>query len=311
MATDQLYPHTPVLKREVLSFLNPATQGKYLDATAGAGGHAEAILAASEPDGMLVGLDVDPQAITIASKRLQKYSSRTYLFNISYIEMEACLQEIGWNQINGILFDLGVSSMQVDDAARGFSFNKEGPLDMRFNEQKGFNASNLVNRWKEEEISEILWKYGEEPKARAIAKAICAARPVHTTTQLAQVVLAVYHGKKSRMHPATRTFQAIRIAVNSELDGVEKGLALGIKHLAPQGKIAVISFHSLEDRIVKEIFKRESKDCICPPEQPACTCGHKASLTILTKKPITASEDEIKINPRSRSAKLRVAQKIG
>ncbi len=311
MATDQLYPHTPVLKREVLSFLKPAAREKYLDATTGAGGHAEAILAASEPDGMLVGLDIDPRAITIASERLQKYSSRTFLFNISYIEMEACLQEIGWNQINGILFDLGVSSMQVDDAERGFSFNKEGPLDMRFNEQKDFSASDLVNQWKEEEISEVLWQYGEEPKARAIAKAICAARPIHTTTQLAQVISAVYHGKKSRIHPATRTFQAIRIAVNSELDGVEKGLALGIKHLAPQGKIAVISFHSLEDRIVKEIFKRESKDCICPPEQPTCTCGHKASLTILTKKPITASEDEIKINPRSRSAKLRVAQKIG
>ena len=311
MATDQLYPHTPVLKREVLSFLKPAAQGKYLDATTGAGGHAEAILASSEPDGMLVGLDIDPQAISIASKRLQKYSSRTYLFNISYIEMEACLQEIGWNHINGILFDLGVSSMQVDNAARGFSFNKEGPLDMRFNEQSDFSAAELVNQWKEEEISEILWKYGEEPKARAIAKAIYAARPIHTTTRLAQVVLAVYHGKKSRIHPATRTFQAIRIAVNSELEGIEKGLALGIKHLAPQGRIAVISFHSLEDRIVKDTFKRESKDCICPPEQPTCTCNHKASLTILTKKPITAAEDEIKINPRSRSAKLRVAQKIG
>ena len=311
MATDQLYPHTPVLKREVLSFLKPAAQGKYLDATTGAGGHAEAILVCSEPDGMLVGLDVDPQAITIASERLQKYSSRTYLFNISYIEMEACLQEIGWDHINGIVFDLGVSSMQVDNAARGFSFNKEGPLDMRFNEQSDFSAAELVNQWKEEEISEILWKYGEEPKARTIAKAIFAARPIHTTTQLAQVVLAVYHGKKSRIHPATRTFQAIRIAVNSELEGIEKGLALGIKHLAPQGRIAVISFHSLEDRIVKDTFKRESKDCICPPEQPTCTCNHKASLTILTKKPVTAAEDEIKINPRSRSAKLRVAQKIG
>ena len=311
MATDHVYPHTPVLKWEILSFLNPVPQGKYLDATLGAGGHAEAILSASNPDGLLMGLDIDPHAAAIASERLQKYSSRAFLFNTSYINMESCLQQIGWNHIDGILFDLGVSSMQVDDAARGFSFNKEGPLDMRFNDESGFNASELVNQWKEEEISEILWRYGEEPKARAIAKAICATRPIQTTTQLAQVVLSVYHGKLSKIHPATRTFQAIRIAVNQELEGIEKGLNLAITHLAPGGIIAVISFHSLEDRIVKDTFKRESKDCICPPEQPTCTCNHKASLIILTKKPVTASEDEIKINPRSRSAKLRVAQKIG
>jgi 16S rRNA (cytosine1402-N4)-methyltransferase len=310
-SADQMYPHIPVLNREVLAYLKPIRDGKYLDATLGAGGHAEAILAASQPTGLLLGLDIDQNAVIIAEERLQKFSSRVTIFNVSYIEMQDCLRKMDWSCVDGILFDLGVSSMQVDAADRGFSFNKEGPLDMRFNDHSDFRAYDLINNWSEEEISSILWNYGEEPKARAIAKAICIARPIKTTTQLAQVVLSAYHGSHSKIHPATRTFQAVRIAVNQELTVLEEGISLGIKQLCAGGMIAVISFHSLEDRIVKEIFKRESKDCICPPEQPVCTCDHKASLKILTKKPATASDEEIRINPRSRSAKLRVAQKIG
>ncbi|MHB8807018.1 MAG: 16S rRNA (cytosine(1402)-N(4))-methyltransferase RsmH [Anaerolineaceae bacterium] len=308
---DQIYPHIPVLNREVLAYLKPVRDGKYLDATLGAGGHAEAILIASQPSGLLIGLDIDQNAVAIASERLQKFSSRATFFNVSYIQMKDCLRKMGWSSVDGILFDLGVSSMQVDAADRGFSFNKEGPLDMRFDDHSDFSAYDLINHWNEEEIASILWNFGEEPKARAIAKAICIARPLKTTTQLAQVVLSAYHGSHSKIHPATRTFQAVRIAVNRELTVLEEGINLGIKQLGNGGLIAVISFHSLEDRIVKDIFKRESKDCICPPEQPVCTCDHKASLKILTKKPVIASDEEIKINPRSRSAKLRVAQKIG
>ncbi len=311
MPTDQIYPHIPVLNREVLAYLKPVRNGKYLDATLGAGGHAEAILIASQPSGSLIGLDIDNNAVAIATERLRKFSSRATLFNVTYIEMDDCLQKMGWSCVDGILFDLGVSSMQVDAANRGFSFNKEGPLDMRFDDQSDFSAYDLINNWSEEEISSVLWNYGEEPKARAIAKAICTSRPLQTTTQLAKVVSSAYHGKHSKIHPATRTFQAVRIAVNQELTVLEKGINLAIKQLCSGGMIAVISFHSLEDRIVKEIFKRESKDCTCPPEQPTCTCDHKASLSVLTKKPVIASDEEIKINPRSRSAKLRVAQKIG
>lgn len=307
----QDFPHLPVLSREVLAYLNPTSGGKYVDATLGAGGHAEAILKASQPAGLLLGLDVDQYALEIAIRRLEQYSPRVFIHHSSYTDLDQCLVKNGWSGMDGILFDLGVSSMQVDSSTRGFSFNKEGPLDMRFDERSEISAEDIINRSNEEDLASIIWKFGEEPKARAIAKAICSSRPLQTTTQLAQVVLTAYHGKQGKIHPATRTFQAIRIAVNQELSALREGLELAVEHLFIGGHIAVISFHSLEDRIVKEYFRKESKDCICPPEQPTCVCGHKASLSIITKKPITASADEIKINPRSRSAKLRVAQKIG
>jgi 16S rRNA (cytosine1402-N4)-methyltransferase len=213
--------------------------------------------------------------------------------------------------MDAVLFDLGISSMQVDSPERGFSFSEEGPLDMRFDTRGELTAEYIVNQWEEHDLAAILWEYGEEPRARAIAKAICAARPLKTTADLAKVTAAVYHGHHGKIHPATLTFQAIRIAVNEELNAVHDGIRKAVEYLLPGGKIAVISFHSLEDRIVKAYFRRESKDCICPPQQPTCTCGHHASLVVLTKKPVTADEDEMKTNPRSRSAKLRVAQKIG
>jgi 16S rRNA (cytosine1402-N4)-methyltransferase len=306
-----LYPHVPVLNREVLAYLNPKNKGRYLDATLGAGGHAEAILKACQPDGELLGFDLDEEALSIAEDRLHSFSNRIHMFHRSYAQLEQTLLELGWDALDGALFDLGVSSMQVDKANRGFSFLKEGPLDMRFDASSPLTAQEVVNQWSQAELVSILHDYGEEPKAYAIARAICATRPLETTTQLAAVVMQVYHGRRGKIHPATRTFQAVRIAVNNELQTAESGIRAAASHLKDEGRIAVISFHSLEDRVVKEFFRQESKDCICPPEQPTCTCGHKATLKILTKKPVLASEDEIKIYPRSRSAKLRVAQKIG
>jgi len=308
---NQAFPHIPVLSREVLAYLSPTSGARYMDATLGAGGHAEAILKASQPDGQLIGLDVDEDALAIAARRLADYSSRFFPFQCSYTQLEDPLQQLHWDGMNAILFDLGVSSMQVDSPLRGFSFLEEGPLDMRFNKKGKVTAEYIVNRWQEHDLAAILWEYGEEPKARAIAKAICTARPLKTTGDLAKIAASVYRGHHGKIHPATRTFQAIRIAVNEELSAIHDGISKAVEYLLPGGKIAVISFHSLEDRIVKEFFRRESKDCICPPQQPICICGHKASLVVLTKKPVTAGEDEMKINPRSRSAKMRVAQKIG
>ncbi len=306
-----LYPHVPVLNREVLTYLNPKNKGRYLDATLGAGGHAEAILKACQPDGELISFDLDKEALSIAKERLNSFSDHIHFFHRSYTQLEQTLRELGWDALDGALFDLGVSSMQVDEAIRGFSFLKEGPLDMRFDIASPLTAQEVVNQWKEADLISILQNYGEEPKAYAIARAICAARPFHTTIQLADVVMQVYHGQRGKIHPATRTFQAVRMAVNDELHTIKIGIRSAANRLKDEGRIAVISFHSLEDRVVKEFFRQESRDCICPPEQPTCICGHKATLKVLTKKPVLASEDEIKINPRSRSAKLRVAQKIG
>lgn len=309
--SDQEFPHIPVLNREVLAYLSPTSGGRYIDATLGAGGHAEAILKASQPDGQLIGLDVDENAIATAARRLVDYSSRFFPFHCSYVQLEQPLQQLHWEGMDAVLFDLGISSMQVDSPERGFSFLEEGPLDMRFNARGDLTAEYIVNHWEEHDLATILWEYGEEPRARAIAKAICAARPLNTTAELAKVAASVYHGHHGKIHPATLTFQSIRIAVNDELHAIHDGIRKAVEYLLPGGKIAVISFHSLEDRIIKDYFRRESKDCICPPEQPTCTCGHHASLEVLTKKPITAGEDEMKMNPRSRSAKMRVAQKIG
>lgn len=311
MPSDRVFPHTPVLAQEVLESLAPECGHRYIDATVGAAGHAQAILEASHPDGMLIGLDVDKNALAIARERLAPFSKRAHLFHLSYTGIAQALQNVGWDGMDGILFDLGVSSMQVDTPQRGFSFVKDGPLDMRFNENDSRSAADIINHWSEDDLADIIWEYGEEPRSRSIAHAISQSRPLETTKQLADLVLDVYHGQRGKTHPATRTFQAVRIAVNDEMNAIQKGLEQALRFLHPGGKIAVISFHSLEDRIVKNYFRRESKDCICPPEQPVCVCGHKASLTLLTKKPITAKDDEIKNNPRSRSAKLRVAQKIG
>ncbi|MBE3143248.1 MAG: 16S rRNA (cytosine(1402)-N(4))-methyltransferase RsmH, partial [Planctomycetes bacterium] len=210
----------------------------------------------------------------------------------------------------GIVLDLGASSMQFDTAERGFSFQNEGPLDMRFNPSQPTTAAELVNNLTEQKLADLLWLYGEEPCSRQIARAICQARPLQTTHQLADVVQRAVRKPRGHLHPATRTFQALRIAVNQELQSLEMVLPQSITALAPEGRLAVISFHSLEDRLVKQFFRRESRDCICPPEQPVCTCQHKASLVEITRHPISPTEAEIQSNPRARSAHLRIAERI-
>ncbi len=302
-------PHLPVLYKAIIHALQPRAAGRYIDGTLGAGGHAAGILEASGPDGELLGLDRDPRALVIARERLAPFGGRAHLTQASYVTMKDEAAKLNWVTVNGIVFDLGVSSMQLDNAERGFSFLQDGPLDMRFDPNAARSASDLVNSLPEAELANLLYRYGEERLSRRIARAIVNGRPIETTRQLADLILKTV-GRRERIHPATRTFQALRIAVNGELDAIETVLPLAVSLLRPGGRLAVISFHSLEDRIVKTLFRRESRDCICPPEQPVCTCGHQASLRELTRKPIEADEDEVKANSRARSAKLRIIEKI-
>jgi 16S rRNA (cytosine1402-N4)-methyltransferase len=263
----------------------------------------------------LLGLDVDPQALELARLKLAEFGERTVLLRASYTTLSEQLSALGWGAVDGILLDLGMSSMQVDTPERGFSFLVEAPLDMRFDPDNPVRAADLVNGLPERELADLLFMYGEERRSRQVARAILAARPLQTTVQLAQVVakaLRTGGGGKGRrgLHPATRTFQALRIAVNRELEAVEAVLPQAVASLAPGGRLAVISFHSLEDRIVKQFFRRESQDCICPPQQPVCTCGHKASVREVVRRPIVPQEAEVASNPRSRSARLRVVEKL-
>ncbi len=308
--------HRPVLYQEIIHALKPARGNRYVDATLGAGGHAWGILQHSSPDGLLLGLDVDPQALALAAERLAVFGQRAILVRASYTQLAEQLASLGWSHVNGILLDLGVSSMQLDVAERGFSFSADAPLDMRFDPANPRTAAQLVNELPEEELARILFQYGEEIYAKQIARAVVQARPVTTTGQLAAIVSRVV-GRRSRredrkrpLHPATRTFQALRIAVNRELEALEEVLPQAVAALAPGGRLAVISFHSLEDRMVKQFFRRESADCLCPPRQPVCTCGHRATLVEINRHPIRPQEDEVAQNPRARSARLRVAERI-
>ncbi len=302
-------PHLSVLYHEIIHALSPVSPGLYVDGTVGAGGHARGILEACSPQGRLLGLDLDPQALALASQRLSVFGERAVLMQESYITILECLQRLGWPSVQGVVIDLGVSSMQIDTPERGFSFLTDGPLDMRFGPAQKRTAADLINTLPEAELARIFWEYGEEPLARRMARAILAARPLSTTLQLAAVLEQAAGGRRGRIHPATRAFQALRIAVNEELSAVEQVLPRAVQALAPGGRLAIISFHSLEDRLVKQYFRRESRDCICPPDQPVCTCNHTAVIRELTRHPITAAEEEIAVNPRSRSAKLRVAEK--
>ncbi len=315
-------PHEPVLYHEIIHALQPTQDGRYVDCTLGAGGHAWGILQASRPSGRLLGLDVDPQAIDLASQRLSGFGQRATIVRASYTTLKDQLSELSWEAVSGILLDLGASSMQFDSAERGFSFRVDSPLDMRFNPENPTNAADLVNDLSESELADLLFAYGDEKRSRQIARAIVKARPVETTGKLAEIVAQVFpSGRRSiqgrgsagagvRIHPATRTFQALRIAVNKELEALELVLPQAVSALAPGGRLAVISFHSLEDRIVKQFFRRESKNCICPPRQPVCTCGHHAVLIEITRRPIQPQPAETDQNPRARSARLRVVEKI-
>ena len=309
-SNDGAQPHQSVLYQDIILALHPESPGRYIDATVGAGGHAAGILEAAKPDGSLLGLDLDPQALAISSQRLAVYSDHVTLVHASYLTMDEQIKRLGWPNVQGIVIDLGVSSMQLDTPERGFSFQSDGPLDMRFDPTAPTSAADLVNHLSEVELADVIWRYGEDRLSRRIAHAIVAYRPITTTRQLSEAIFHAYGGNKSHIHPATRTFQALRIAVNEELKAVETVLPLAIQVLAPAGRLAVISFHSLEDRIVKQYFRRESRDCICPPEQPICTCTHKASIREINRHPIEAEEDETRSNPRARSAKLRVAEKL-
>lgn len=281
-----------------------------MDGTVGAGGHAWGILQASSPDGQLLGLDVDLQALALATERLAGYGDRAHLVKASYTDLINQLAVLQWEQVDGILLDLGLSSMQLDTPQRGFSIKWEAPLDMRFDMNGKTKAADLVNLLDEVELADLLFRYGEEHRSRQVAREIVSARPITTTTQLAEVVAKATSGGKSGIHPATRTFQALRIVVNGELEALEIVLPMTVQALRPKGRLAIISFHSLEDRIVKQFMRKESKDCICPPRQPVCTCGHKATLREITKKPVRPQEEEIRRNARSRSARLRVAERI-
>jgi 16S rRNA (cytosine1402-N4)-methyltransferase len=302
--------HLPVLYHEVLDTLNPNPGGKYVDGTVGGGGHAAGILERSSPDGLLLGLDRDPAALKIAQSQLEEFGKRAVLIHSSYSKLKSHLNNLNWNTVDGILLDLGVSSMQLDTPEKGFSFRFDGPLDMRFDPSQGTSAGDLVNHLSKSELQDLIFTYGEERKSRKIADAIIANRPLETTRELAEVIEKVIGKTPSRIHPATRTFQALRIAVNNELEVLEAFLPTAMESLNPGGRLAIIAFHSLEDRIVKNFFRRESRDCICPPELPQCMCEHKAQLKEITRRPIRPEEKEIELNPRARSAKLRVGEKI-
>ncbi|HEY9088049.1 MAG TPA: 16S rRNA (cytosine(1402)-N(4))-methyltransferase RsmH [Anaerolineaceae bacterium] len=307
--SSQRPPHQSVLYQEILYYLRPHSPERYIDGTLGAGGHAWGILQAAEPNGELLGLDLDPQALALAGQRLAVFNNRATIVQASYTTLLDQMQANGWENVAGVLLDLGVSSMQLDTPDRGFSFQSNGPLDMRFSPQIQASAADLVNTLPEAQLAEILFRYGEERLSRRIARAIVQARPLHTTHELAEVVRRAAGKQSGHIHPATRTFQALRIAVNGELAAIETVLPQAVQALKPGGRLAVISFHSLEDRIVKHYFRRESRDCICPPEQPVCTCGHVATLVEITRKPVEAGPEEIEQNPRARSARLRVAEK--
>ncbi len=301
--------HIPVLRDEVIDALLVQPGGRYIDCTVGQGGHASAILEHSSPGGQLLGIDLDPQAIAQAKERLLPYSKAAFLINNDYKNLEDICSTLDFQPVHGILFDLGLSSFQLANTSRGFSFRFDAPLDMRFNPAQELTAATIVNTFSEQELVAIIANYGEERRSKHIARSIVASRPINTTLELAAVVQRAV-GIRGRIHPATKTFQALRIAVNQELERLKVALEQTVNLLGFGGRLVAISYHSLEDRLVKEYLNRESRDCICPPRTPVCVCGHKATLRLIDKKPIVPSPAEIEANPRSRSAKMRVAERI-
>jgi 16S rRNA (cytosine1402-N4)-methyltransferase len=302
--------HRPVLLAQALDALCTRPTGLYVDGTVGLGGHAAALLERL-PESRLVGFDLDPQALAIARQRLALFGDRARLFERSYRALATTLSELGLACVDGVLLDLGLSSLQLDTPERGFSFRHDGPLDMRFG-SSGPTAAELVAEASEGELMRILWEYGQEPRSRVIARAIVRERarsPIATTGELRTVVHAALRHPGGRIDAATRTFQALRIATNRELEAVADGLTQAVHALAPGGRLVVIAFHSLEDRQVKQTFRRLAGRCICPPGSFACSCAPEPLLDILTSRPVTPEEAEIHANPRARSARLRVAER--
>lgn len=312
------YAHDPVMVTEVMELLVPGPGKRYLDGTLGGGGHAERILEMSAPDGLLLGLDQDGEAVEAARDRLRRFGARLVARQANFAEAGAILKQLGWQKVHGILLDLGLSSHQLELPERGFSFQSAARLDMRMDRRQDLDAFQVVNQFPVAEVERILRDYGEERRARRIALAIDAQRnkaPIVTTRQLADLVTTAIgreaRGRRtmrSRIHPATRTFQAIRIAVNRELENLEAFLRNAYELLLVKGRMVVISFQSLEDRLVKRAFGQWSRACLCPPRTPVCVCGWSRKATVLTPRPLVPSTNEIRLNPRARSAKLRAVE---
>ena len=308
------FHHVSVLLDECIEGLNIKPDGIYVDGTLGGAGHSSQI-AKRLTTGRLIGIDRDPVALKAAGKRLEPYADRVTLVHSNFCQIADVLKELNIEAVDGILLDLGVSSPQLDDGARGFSYMADAPLDMRMNSEDALNADTVVNTWSYEELKRILYTYGEERYAPQIAAAICRRResaPIRTTLELVDVIRSAMPpaALREKQHPAKRSFQAIRIAVNDELGSVEKVMKDAVPCLAPGGRLAVITFHSLEDRIVKTAMAEASKGCTCPPEFPVCVCGKKPKVKLISRKPIVSGKEELEANPRARSAKLRICEKL-
>jgi len=304
--------HRPVLSKESIELLQPRPGAVFVDGTLGGGGHARALLERIRPGGRLVGIDRDPAAIAAAKIALAGFDPPPILVHGNFADLDRLAREAGIAAADGVLLDLGLSSHQLDDPERGFSFRSAGPLDMRMDTTAPVTAADLVNKLDQRRLAQLISRLGEERWAARIAQFIVRRRPLRTTRDLAEAVeAAIPRGAWPKdIHPATRTFQAIRMEVNDELGSLEQGLKAATSFLTPGGRMAAISFHSLEDRLVKVHIAAESKDCVCPPQQPVCTCAHRAHLRAVTRRPVTPSPEEVAGNPRARSAKLRVAEKI-
>lgn len=308
--------HVPVLRDEAINALEPRAGGRYIDGTFGGGGHTRELLAASVPDGIVLALDADPAAIARADalRADPAVGSRLLPVQRNFADLAEVAQAQGLTPVDGVLLDLGLSSYQLDTPERGFAFRFDGPLDMRFDPSRGVPASELVNTLPESELADLIWRYGEEQGSRRIARAVVRERneaPIDSTAQLASIVERALGGRRGKdTHPATRTFQALRIATNDEMRVLERALQGAVDVLAPGGRLAVIAFHSLEDRLVKRFIERESATCVCPPELPVCVCNHQPRMQRITRRAIRAGAEEAAANPRARSAILRVAARL-
>ena len=309
------FQHKSVLLQECIDALNIRPDGIYLDGTLGGAGHSSQIARRLTEGGRLIGVDRDRTALAAAKERLAPYADRVTLVHSNFAEIDAILDSLGIPAVDGMLFDLGVSSPQLDDASRGFSYMADAPLDMRMDKDDALTAGEVVNTWPQGELRRILYDYGEERYAPQIAAAICRARekaPVETTLELVDIIRSAMPAQalREKQHPAKRSFQAIRIAVNDELGAVSRMMQAAVGRLNPGGRLAVITFHSLEDRIVKSEMQQVARGCTCPPEFPVCVCGKKPLVKLVTRKPIVSGPAELEENPRARSAKLRVAEKL-
>jgi 16S rRNA (cytosine1402-N4)-methyltransferase len=304
--------HQPVLLRETVEQLVVRPDGVYVDATVGEGGHAGAVLRASAPNGVVLGIDRDPRSLAFANQRLAEHGERFIGIQGNYADMVELARSVGIEQVNGVLLDLGFSSRQVEGEGYGFSFQKDEPLDMRYDPVgQSLTAAQIANSYSEEQLARVFFEYGEEPRSRAIARRIVQHRPINTTRELSELVSRIVRPRRGQhIHPATRVFQALRIAVNNELSNVQAGLEAAIQLLVTGGRLVVISYHSLEDRLVKNTLSRESATCVCPPELPVCMCQHQPTVRLVQRRIIRPGADEVARNSRSRSARMRVAERI-